>query len=259
MKHYNLKKHNRKSIRLKGYDYAQNGLYFITICIQKRVCLLGNIINETLETNNAGKMIDKWYWELENKFPNIKCHAHIVMPNHFHCIIEIVHNVGADLCVRPNTNTDLRVRPNTDLHVRPNTANKNKPIPTKNDLETNDNAFVSNVNVPVSNKNVPVSNKNVPVSNVNVPFSNANVPIMGEHIGSPLHVVVQWFKTMTTNEYIRNVKTNNWQRFNGKLWQRNYWEHIIRNEKSYQNISEYIMNNPTKWIADKLNPNNISN
>ncbi|HTN69062.1 MAG TPA: transposase, partial [Dysgonamonadaceae bacterium] len=82
--------------------------------------------------------------------------------------------------------------------------------------------------------------------------------MMGEHIGSPLQAVVQWFKTMTTNEYIRNVKSNDWKRFDGKLWQRNYWEHIIRNEKSYQNISEYIINNPTKWIADKLNPNNIS-
>ena len=71
---------------------------------------------------------------------------------------------------------------------------------------------------------------------------------------SPLHRVVQWFKTMTTNEYIRNAKTNNWQRFDGKLWQRNYWEHIIRNEKSHQNISEYILNNPIKWNADKLNP-----
>jgi len=64
--------------------------------------------------------------------------------------------------------------------------------------------------------------------------------------------VVQWFKTMTTNEYIRGVKTMGWTPFNGKLWQRNYWEHIIRNEKSYQTISDYIINNPAKWINDKF-------
>ena len=75
----------------------------------------------------------------------------------------------------------------------------------------------------------------------------------GEHIGSPLHCVVQWFKTMTTNEYIRGVKTNGWRRFDKKLWQRNYWEHIIRNENEYQRISEYIKNNPMKWDMDKLN------
>lgn len=76
------------------------------------------------------------------------------------------------------------------------------------------------------------------------------VDITGEHAGSPLHLVVQWFKTMTTNEYIRGVKSLGWQPFNNKLWQRNYWEHIIRNEQSYRNISDYIANNPAKWNDD---------
>jgi len=75
----------------------------------------------------------------------------------------------------------------------------------------------------------------------------------GEHVGSPLHCVVQWFKTMTTNEYIRGVKNNGWQRFDGKLWQRNYWEHIIRDENECRRIAEYIINNPKKWAFDKLN------
>jgi len=76
--------------------------------------------------------------------------------------------------------------------------------------------------------------------------------ISGEHAGSPLHRVVQWFKTMTTNEYIRGVKTLGWQPFNKKLWQRNYWEHIIRNEQSYQRIENYIINNPVKWKNDRF-------
>ncbi|MBP9881286.1 MAG: transposase [Chitinophagales bacterium] len=65
--------------------------------------------------------------------------------------------------------------------------------------------------------------------------------------------VVQWFKTMTTNEYIRGVKTLGWQRFDGKLWQRDYYEHIIRNHQSFIKISNYIRNNPTKWHIDKFN------
>lgn len=75
---------------------------------------------------------------------------------------------------------------------------------------------------------------------------------LGEHIGSSIHVVVQWFKTMTTNEYIRGVKTLGWRRFNGKLWQRNYWEHIIRDDRAFENISNYIINNPKNWHSDKL-------
>lgn len=57
---------------------------------------------------------------------------------------------------------------------------------------------------------------------------------------------------MTTNEYIRGVKNLGWQTFDGKLWQRNYYEHIIRNEQSYHNISNYIINNPAKWQEDKF-------
>jgi REP element-mobilizing transposase RayT len=67
-----------------------------------------------------------------------------------------------------------------------------------------------------------------------------------------LHRVVQWFKTMTTNEYIRGVKTKKWQSFRGKLWQRNYYEHIIRNKRSYQIISAYILKNPAKWTENQI-------
>jgi REP element-mobilizing transposase RayT len=79
----------------------------------------------------------------------------------------------------------------------------------------------------------------------------------GEHTGSPLRgrpicKMVQWFKTMTTNEYIRNVKQNHWELFNSKLWQRNYYEQIVRDETSLRRIREYIVNNPSQWQRDEL-------
>jgi len=67
-----------------------------------------------------------------------------------------------------------------------------------------------------------------------------------------LPAIVQWYKTMTTNEYIRGVKQNGWQPFNGKLWQRNYWERIIRNENEFNQIRDYIQTNPMRWEQDKL-------
>lgn len=191
MNQYNLNKHNRKSIRLKGYDYSQAGLYFITICCQNKVHLFGNVINKQMILNDAGKMIEKWFNELQNKFPDVKCHEMVVMPNHIHFIIENIGSVGADLRVCPN------------------------------------------------DSNFSKTEKRVS-------------EILGEHAGSPLHRVLQWFKTMSTNEYIRGVKNNNWIPFDGKLWQRNYWEHIIRNDQSYQKISDYIINNPSKWNDDTL-------
>lgn len=78
-----------------------------------------------------------------------------------------------------------------------------------------------------------------------------HIPIQGEHIGSPLHTMMGWFKTMTTNEYIRMVKSNGWAPFSGKLWQRNYYEHIIRDEQSRLKIARYIDNNPLNWEINK--------
>ena len=71
-----------------------------------------------------------------------------------------------------------------------------------------------------------------------------NTKTLGDIVGA--------FQSIATVEYIRGVKQLGWQPFNGKLWQRNYWEHIIRDKKSYQRISEYIINNPKNWKDDKF-------
>jgi REP element-mobilizing transposase RayT len=64
---------------------------------------------------------------------------------------------------------------------------------------------------------------------------------------------MQWFKTMTTNEYMRGVKQKCFQPFSGKLWQRNYYEHIIRNDQVYQAVCQYIEQNPHRWHLDRYN------
>ena len=69
----------------------------------------------------------------------------------------------------------------------------------------------------------------------------------GEHAGSPLRNIVAWFKTMTTNAYIRGVKQHGWPPFPGKLWQRNYYEHIVRDDADLVRIRTYIRDNPVNW------------
>jgi putative transposase len=76
----------------------------------------------------------------------------------------------------------------------------------------------------------------------------------GGHTGPPLPEIIQWFKTMTTNAYIRGVKQFGWPSFPGQLWQRNYYDHIIRNESDLDNVREYILNNPMSWEQDQENP-----
>jgi len=298
MPKYNPRIHKRRSFRLKGYDYSLGGLFFVTICIRNRLSLFGEVQNGKMKLNHAGEMIDKWYHELENKFPDVKCHAHIIMPNHFHCIIE--NAVGADLCVcqksppsnpspeSPSTNnkqttlhdanpslhdvnpslhdanpssneinpspdvnpSSNEINPSPDLHSSSDAAHKISPNNGINSIS--DSSETREVS-PVVNYAKPTMGERMGGLLDDTHRTQLTKPTMGEHTGSPLHEIVQWFKTMTTNEYIRNVKSNDWKRFDKKLWQRNYWEYIIRNERSYKNISKYIINNPKKWNEDTFN------
>ncbi|PIP37481.1 MAG: hypothetical protein CO107_06885 [Deltaproteobacteria bacterium CG_4_9_14_3_um_filter_51_14] len=171
-----MNKH-RRSVRLQGYDYSRAGAYFVTVCAHNRACLFGDIVDGEMQLNDAVRMVEQWWAELNNKFPHIETDEYVIMPNHFHGIIILV---GADLRVRPHS---------------------------------------------------------------------------GAHAGAPLPTIIQWFKTMTTNAYIHGVKTNGGAPFPGKLWQRNYYEHIIRNDDELNRIREYIVNNPAKWALDRENPN----
>jgi hypothetical protein len=79
----------------------------------------------------------------------------------------------------------------------------------------------------------------------------------GARTGAPLPKIVQWFKTMTTNEYIRMVKGEGYRPITQKLWQRNYYERVIRNDTELSRIREYILGNPMKWIEDENHPQNF--
>ncbi len=232
---YNPKKHHRRSIRKKGYDYSSAGNYFITICCKNMAHLYGEIKDEKMILNDAGIMIDKWYWKLEEKYDDIRCREMIIMPNHFHCILE---NTGAPITKATSATTTVPADPRVC------------PPPEKGDPppETGE---TSNINDPTSDGSL---NDNLldELDSLDELDPLDELCILGEHVGAPLPRVLQWFKTMTTNEYIRGVKTLGWRRFDGKMWQRNYWEHIIRDEQSYNRIAKYIIDNPKKWKGDKF-------
>src|SRR5690554_167109 len=63
--------HHRRSIRLKGFDYSQAGLYFITICCQNRECRFGNVVNGEMQLNDAGTMVENEWLKLPQRFKNI--------------------------------------------------------------------------------------------------------------------------------------------------------------------------------------------
>ena len=264
---YNPDIHHRRSIRLKGYDYASEGLYFVIICTQNRECLFGEIKNNEMILYDAGRMVEKWYNKTQDKFPDIVCHEMIIMPNHFHCIWENgglhgVSAVGADPCVRPNP--CVRPDDNNDEHVM-------EGVYTDNDEQIIMEGGHAGAHVNVGNDDYcgnegAHAGAHVFVGNddrfgdegahAGAPLREVNDSDLIENVsGSPLSAVVGWFKTMSTNEYIRGVKQLGWPPFDRKLWQRNYYEHIIRDDQSLCEIAYYITNNPARWSDDKFYPN----
>lgn len=194
-----VRRRRRNSNRLEGYDYSQAGCYFVTVCVQNREELFGEIIDGEMVLNDAGKMAARWWDETENKFPHVELDEYVVMPNHFHGIIVIV---GADLCVRPN-----RIDYKSNEHQR-------------------------------------------------IKHQQHEEDQVGGHTGPPLREIIQWFKTMTTNEYIKEVKSGRLPPFEKRIWQRSFYDHVIRDDDDLNNIREYIQNNPLKWALDEYNPSN---
>ena len=80
---------NRRSIRLKEYDYSEPGEYFVTICTKDRVHLFGNIDNDGMHENELGNIVRHCWIDIPKHFPNVELDEFVVMPNHVHGIIDI--------------------------------------------------------------------------------------------------------------------------------------------------------------------------
>jgi putative transposase len=157
----------RRSLRLRGYDYANGGAYFVTICTQDRACLFGEVIDGSMRLNQSGQQIAMRWEGLAARFIGVEIDLFVVMPNHLHGIL-VLPDVGA----------------------------------------------------------------------------------MATQLGD----VAGAFKSMTTVDYIRGVKAKGWPKFRGQLWQRNYYEHVVRDETELNRIRQYIDDNPAQWEFDDENP-----
>jgi REP element-mobilizing transposase RayT len=198
---YNPDIHKRQSIRLKGYDYSQSGLYFITICCYQRECFFGNIINSQMILNNFGQLIkEEWLKSAEIR-KEIELDDFVIMPNHFHGIVIINQEINSDFM--------------------------------KNDVDFQDNNVGANGRSPLQQ----------------IQSSPPKISMKPKSISS----LIAGFKSATTKKInvIRNTHQN-------PVWQRNYYDHIIRNDESLARIREYVQNNPLSWENDQLHPNNPS-
>jgi REP element-mobilizing transposase RayT len=210
----------RRSIRLQGHDYSQPGEYFVTLCTQDRETRFGEAMGERVALNAAGKMVDAQWRGLAARVQDVALGPHVVMPNHLHGIIALGAPRGddgrADQRVYAGGREDGDGRADTWVRPYRHTAR-------------------------------PEGSRGLPHRDIG--------PEGCLEDGRPLTLgrVVQWFKTMTTNEYIRGVREGVCPPFQKRLWQRNYWEHIVRGEADLPVIETYIERNPEEWAWDHDN------
>ena len=178
---YNPRKYKRRSLRLKGYDYSKEGLYFITICCQDNIHRFGKVENEKMILNQNGIIANTEWNKLEQRFVNFQMDAFQIMPDHIHAIVSIVD--------------------------------------VKTDFSTLTNKSKQELQIKIIKKKA-------------------------------LSDIVGAYKSLVFKYCLKKYKSNNIKM--GKFWQRSFHDHIIRNEQSYINISNYIINNPKKW-DDKFN------
>ncbi|MBI2907752.1 MAG: transposase [Chloroflexi bacterium] len=168
--------HHRRSIRLKDYDYAQGGAYYVTICTFNREPIFGEIVDYEMRLNDYGRVVEEEWLVAPNKRNDVELDAYVVMPNHFHGIL---------LIDRRGT-----------VHRAPTSERFGKP--TSDSLPT----------------------------------------------------IVRYFKSAVTRR-IRVLRGDP----AAVVWQRKYYEHVIRDETELNEKREYIVGNPLKWDLDSENPN----
>ncbi len=178
---------NRKSIRLKNYDYRSNGYYFVTICTYEKICYFGSLKNDLVNLSELGKIAEKFWLEIPHHFNFVQIDRFVIMPNHIHGIV-IINNNQFD--------------------------RQEKQIYNQSYLQSN-----------LDNKYSKI------MSNIS--------PKKGS-----LSTIIRSYKSAVS----KWSRKNNFNNFN---WQSRFYEHIIRNEQSLNNIREYIINNPINWKEDE--------
>ncbi|MCB2209858.1 transposase [bacterium] len=183
MIHQNHIVNTRKVVRLQDFDYSQDGAYFVTIVVQNRLHLFGQVVNGEMRLNDAGKMIQEICDKVPENNPGIEFNPYQIMPNHFHAVVLI--------------------RRESD-----------------------------------GNHEFPDGRSERAVSN------ETSVDVIN---------IVGRFKSLTTLLYVDGVRKYGWQPYKKMLWQRSFYEHVIRNERDHQAIVDYIAANPLNWQEDEEN------
>ena len=251
---YNTQIHHRRSIRLKGYDYTLPGAYFITLVTWQRDCLFGTLTDGKMQLSALGKIVqDEWMRSIDIR-KEILIHEdeYIIMPNHLHGIVWIVRlddnqPVGAD-GVRPNDG----VQPTRGASIAPLRESGASITPLRE----------SGASIAPLRESgachAPLQEKGASLAPLRE-SGTCHAPLQEK---GTCHAPLQR-KPRSLSSFVAGFKAAVTSRAGNELnmtgiWQRNYYDHIIRNDQDFMNIWEYIDTNPQRWQEDQLHPSVIN-
>ena len=249
-------KYRIASARLHNWDYSSNGAYFITICTQNKEHYFGTINDGKMVLSEIGKLVEQFWIEIPNQFLFIELGNFVIMPNHVHGIIIInkLHTnsqVETRFIASNNSNTTDETR--FILSNNSNTTDETRFISSNNSNTTDETRFISSNNSNTTDKTRFISSNNSnttdktrliaslqeqPIKNGG--FAGDKNPMFHENISK----IIRWYKGRCSFE-IRKIHAD----FG---WQSRFHDHIIRNANSFENIQNYIQENPERWENDKF-------
>lgn len=207
---YDPLNHHRNSIRLKGYDYSRPGAYFVTTYTKGRLALFGKVEKGEMIMNDAGQVVEQCWLDLPKQVADIRLGAHMVMPDHFHGILIITDGEGD-----PREKHTLREIAIRAINVRAINVRAIHESPSHTALSLQD-----------------TLSHNIRQDSVDIKTR----------------------RRMTLSKLMGHMKMQSAKRINllsrtpGRhMWQRDYYEHIIRDELEYDIQTAYIQNNPKNW------------
>ena len=207
---------NRQSIRLKNYDYSQDGSYFITLVTQDRIHLFGKIEDGKMILNSVGKIVEEEWIKTIQLRTNIALGEFVIMPDHIHMIITITAQLE-----KKEDKEWIHSNPKSPSHTIGAIIRGFKGASTKK------------INIFLN-------------STGELPFAPTSELPFAPTIESPFAPTESQFAP-------KNSQFTRTEFYKNKIFQRNYYEHIIRNQNDYNRIEQYILDNPKNWKKKKLN------
>ncbi|WP_198152445.1 transposase [Draconibacterium sediminis] len=223
---YNPNIHNRRSIRLKNYDYSAAGLYFITLCTINREPIFGQIINGEMVYNAFGTIANNEWIKTPGIRKNISLCEFILMPNHFHAIISI----------------DYKITEQGNDHI----GKFQSPSQTIGAIIRGyKGATTKRINQLIREAREEKGSERTDAADTG---ERTGATDTGEATGVLQYAPNENAPSDALSEAPNEIAPSG----AGSIWQRNYYESIIRSERAYRNISNYIINNPKNWNKDTL-------